>query len=32
MSPSELAEIILFNLVNDANLTVSDILIERNYR
>ena len=32
MSPAELAEIILFNLVNDANLTVSDILIERNYR
>ncbi|NEG96093.1 short-chain dehydrogenase [Bifidobacterium primatium] len=32
MSPAELAEVILFNLVNDANLTVSDILIERNYR
>ncbi len=32
MSPAELAEIVLFNLVNDANLTVSDILIERNYR
>ena len=32
MSPAELAEMILFNLVNDANLTVSDILIERNYR
>jgi len=24
--------VILFNLVNDANLTVSDILIERNCR
>lgn len=32
MSPAELAEVILFNLVNEANLTVSDILIERNYR
>ena len=32
MSPVELAEVILFNLVNEANLTVSDILIERNYR
>lgn len=32
MSPAELAEVILFNLVNDANLTVSDILIERNYQ
>lgn len=31
MNPAELAEIILCNLVNDANLTVSDILIERNY-
>ena len=32
MDPGELAQVILFNLVNDANLTVSDILIERNYR
>lgn len=32
MSPAELARVILFNLVNDADLTVSDILIERNYR
>ncbi|MBW3087859.1 SDR family oxidoreductase [Bifidobacterium sp. 82T24] len=32
MSPAELAQVILLNLVNDANLTVSDILIERNYR
>ncbi|KAA8817140.1 SDR family oxidoreductase [Bifidobacterium callitrichos] len=32
MDPGELADVILFNLVNDANLTVSDILIERNYR
>ena len=32
MSPAELAEVILFNLVNEANLTVSDILIEHNYR
>ena len=32
MSPAELAGVILFNLVNEANLTVSDILIERNYR
>ena len=32
MDPGELARVILFNLVNDANLTVSDILIERNYR
>ncbi|OZG57955.1 short-chain dehydrogenase [Bifidobacterium tissieri] len=32
MNAAELAEVILFNLVNDANLTVSDILIERNYR
>lgn len=32
MSPAELAKVILFNLVNDADLTVSDILIERNYR
>ena len=32
MNPAELAEVILFNLVNEANLTVSDILIERNYR
>ena len=32
MSAAELAEVVLFNLVNDANLTVSDILIERNYR
>ncbi|MBW3077742.1 SDR family oxidoreductase [Bifidobacterium simiiventris] len=31
MNPAELAEVILFNLVNDANLTVSDILVERNY-
>lgn len=31
MDPAQLAEVILFNLVNDANLTVSDILIERNY-
>ncbi|NMM99504.1 short-chain dehydrogenase [Bifidobacterium sp. DSM 109958] len=31
MRPDELALVILFNLVNDANLTVSDILIERNY-
>lgn len=31
MSPADCAEVILFNLVNDANLTVSDILIERNY-
>ena len=30
MDPGELAQVILFNLVNDANLTVSDILIERN--
>ena len=28
MDPGELARVILFNLVNDANLTVSDILIE----
>lgn len=32
MDPGELARVILLNLVNDANLTVSDILIERNYR
>ncbi len=32
MSPADLARVMLFNLVNDANLTVSDILIERNYR
>ncbi|MSS12842.1 SDR family oxidoreductase [Bifidobacterium tsurumiense] len=32
MDPAQLAEVILFNLVNEANLTVSDILIERNYR
>ena len=32
MSPADLAQVMLFNLVNDANLTVSDILIERNYR
>ena len=32
MDAGELAEVILFNLVNEANLTVSDILIERNYR
>ena len=32
MNAAELAEVILFNLVNEANLTVSDILIERNYR
>lgn len=32
MDPAELAEVILFNLVNEANLTVSDIIIERNYR
>lgn len=31
MSPADCANVILFNLVNDANLTVSDILIERNY-
>ncbi|KAB7790924.1 SDR family NAD(P)-dependent oxidoreductase [Bifidobacterium leontopitheci] len=31
MDPGELASVILFNLVNSANLTVSDILIERNY-
>ncbi|RSX56997.1 SDR family oxidoreductase [Bifidobacterium samirii] len=31
MDPAQLAEVILFNLVNEANLTVSDILIERNY-
>ena len=31
MRPDELARVILFNLVNDANLTVSDIIIERNY-
>lgn len=31
MNPAELAGVILFNLVNEANLTVSDILIERNY-
>ncbi|MBT1171855.1 SDR family NAD(P)-dependent oxidoreductase [Bifidobacterium sp. MA2] len=31
MDPGQLADVILFNLVNDANLTVSDILIERNY-
>lgn len=31
MSPADCARVILFNLVNDANLTVSDILIERNY-
>ncbi|MBT1166861.1 SDR family oxidoreductase [Bifidobacterium simiarum] len=30
MRPDELARVILFNLVNDANLTVSDIRIERN--
>ncbi len=32
MSPADLARVMLFNLANDANLTVSDILIERNYR
>ena len=32
MDPGELARVILFNLVNDANLTVSDILIERSCR
>ena len=32
MSPDELAGVILFNLLSEANLTVSDILIERNYR
>lgn len=32
MDPGELARVILFNLVSDANLTVSDILIERNCR
>ncbi|MBW3094748.1 SDR family oxidoreductase [Bifidobacterium sp. 64T4] len=32
MDPAELATVILFNLVNEANLTVSDIIIERNYR
>ena len=31
MSPADCANVILFNLANDANLTVSDILIERNY-
>ncbi|WP_055427237.1 SDR family oxidoreductase [Bifidobacterium aesculapii] len=31
MDPGQLADVILFNLVNAANLTVSDILIERNY-
>lgn len=31
MDPAQLADVILCNLVNDANLTVSDILIERNY-
>ena len=31
MDPGQLADVILFNLVNEANLTVSDILIERNY-
>ncbi|RSX54035.1 short-chain dehydrogenase [Bifidobacterium goeldii] len=31
MDPGQLAQVILFNLVNEANLTVSDILIERNY-
>ncbi|KFI48965.1 SDR family oxidoreductase [Bifidobacterium biavatii] len=31
MNAGQLAEVILFNLVNEANLTVSDILIERNY-
>lgn len=30
MDPRELAEVILFNLVNDANLTVSDLEINRN--
>lgn len=32
MSPADLARVMLFNLANDVNLTVSDILIERNYR
>ncbi|MBW3092348.1 SDR family NAD(P)-dependent oxidoreductase [Bifidobacterium sp. 82T10] len=31
MNAGQLAGVILFNLVNEANLTVSDILIERNY-
>lgn len=31
MSPADCAGVILSNLVNDANLTVSDIMIERNY-
>ena len=30
MDPAQLAEVILFNLVNDANLTISDIEINRN--
>ena len=30
MSAAELAEVVLFNLVNDANLTVTDIEINRN--
>ena len=30
MDPAQLAEVIVFNLVNPANLTVSDIIIERN--
>lgn len=31
MDAGELAQVILFNLVNEANLTVSDIRIDRNY-
>ncbi|MBT1182374.1 SDR family NAD(P)-dependent oxidoreductase [Bifidobacterium sp. CP2] len=31
MDPGQLADVILFNLVNEASLTVSDVLIERNY-
>ena len=30
MQPGPLAEVILFNLINEANLTVSDIEINRN--
>ncbi|KAB5607769.1 SDR family NAD(P)-dependent oxidoreductase [Bifidobacterium jacchi] len=31
MNAGELADVVLFNLLSEANLTVSDILIERNY-
>ena len=32
MSAAELAEVVLFNLVNDAKRSLYDIRIERNYR